>query len=47
MTFTEQADINVYTNIYYVNKRRYIEVYDTKKGFLGYFEVWHDATYEN
>ncbi len=43
MIFTENATFSKEDNLFYIDKRSYIELYDTIHGYLGNFEVWHDS----
>ncbi len=45
--FIEHAEITNHKSLYSINKHGYLELYDRVKGFLGYFEIWHDSENEN
>ena len=43
----EFAEISSPENLSIVEKHGYLELYDSVKGFLGYFDIWHDSENEN
>jgi len=38
----EYAEISNRENLSIIEKHGYVELYDSVKGFLGYFDIWHD-----
>lgn len=45
--FIKYAEITNHKALFFIDKHGYLELHDTIKGFLGYFEIWHDSENEN
>lgn len=45
--FIKHAEITNLKSLFFIDKHGYLELHDKVKGFLGYFEIWHDSENEN